>query len=238
MPHHIDCACVIHGDLYPWIYVERLYNMLTRNMQRSVRLHVFTEPERPVPPPMIRHDLYTWPGVGGRKKGWWYKLQMFDPRHQLGTLLYFDLDVVIIRDITWITELDVTYFWALRDFKYLWKPKWQGVNTTVMWWNTPDFYDVWQDFSRRDIGSISRQWRGDQDYITDIIPAQRRRFIDPNTMSSWRWQIKDGGMDPNNRIYRRPDAGSIVPPDTHVMVFHGEPKPHAVQDPIIKSAWR
>ena len=71
MKKHADqknFACVIHGDMYDWRYVENLYNMLQANTQHEVKFHVFTEPSRPVPAPMIKHDLINWPGISGPKK--------------------------------------------------------------------------------------------------------------------------------------------------------------------------
>ncbi len=90
----VDCACVIHGSGYDWIYVDRLYSMLSRHISRGIRLHVYTEPGRPVPPHMIRHNLQEWPGVSGRKQSWWYKMQLFNPAHHQGQLLYM-LDLLI-----------------------------------------------------------------------------------------------------------------------------------------------
>jgi len=57
----IDCACVIHGTGYDWIYVERLYNMLNRHLSGGCRMHVYTEHDRSVPPHMIKHCLEDWP---------------------------------------------------------------------------------------------------------------------------------------------------------------------------------
>ena len=65
----IDCACVIHGDAYNWKYVDTLYSMLTRNLSRQVRMHVYTEQHREVPPHMIKHVLTDWPGIRGAKTG-------------------------------------------------------------------------------------------------------------------------------------------------------------------------
>jgi hypothetical protein len=69
----IDCACVIHGTGYDWIYVEQLRNMLSRNLSREVRLHVYTEASRSVPAPYIKHELTDW-GISGPKRSWWYKI--------------------------------------------------------------------------------------------------------------------------------------------------------------------
>jgi hypothetical protein len=98
--------------------------MVKRHVSCPLRFHVFTEQHRAVPDHMIKHALKDWPGVSGRKKGWWYKMQMFDPDHIAGTVLYFDLDVVITGDLDWVRELDTRYFWTIRDFKKLWRPAW------------------------------------------------------------------------------------------------------------------
>lgn len=235
----VDCACVIHGDLYPWIYVEHLHRMIQRNTSRPVRFHVFTEPERPVSGDMIRHDLVTWPNIQGNRSGWWYKIQMFDPRHQLKTrLLYFDLDVLITSNLDWIWQLDHTKFWAIRDFKYLWNPDWNGLNSSVMLWNTERFWEIWQDFRQRDRDILIRQYRGDQDYLNDVIDRKDLEFLNPEWIKSWRWQCKDGGLDWPTRTYKRPGTGTSLESNTKIIVFHGRPKPHEIHDNVVHSTWQ
>ena len=237
MDEAIDCGCVIHGDLYSWDYVVRLRNMICRYMDRPVKFHVFTEPERSVPSDMIRHDLRVWPGISGRRRAWWYKMQMFDPRHQLGPFLYMDLDVVIVRSLSWILDLDTRYFWSVRDFRRLWRPTWQVANTSLMYWDASQWSEIWQDFAARDINTTVKQWPGDQDYITHIVGANRLKFVPQDMVQSWRWQIQDGGMDFRNRTYRRPGTGSVIPPEVSVIVFHGNPKPHDTHDSVIHQLW-
>jgi len=84
-----DCACVIHGEAYSWEYVEKLYNMLSRHLPAGIRMHVYTEPHRPVPAHMIKHELLEWPGISGPKRSWWYKMQLFDNSHFTGAM-YWD----------------------------------------------------------------------------------------------------------------------------------------------------
>ena len=129
----VDCACVIHGNGYNWVYVEKLHSMLSRHLSRGVRLHVYTEANRSVPPYMVRHNLVEWTGISGRKRSWWYKMQMFNPVHYQGQMLYFDLDTVIVDNIDWILELSPFYFWTIRDFRVLWKPDVQNMNSSVMY---------------------------------------------------------------------------------------------------------
>lgn len=234
---HIDCACLIHSTGYDWTYVEKLYKMLQNNSSREIRLHVYTEPNRSVPHHMIKHPLTEWHGVGGPKKSWWYKMQLFDKQHHQGPLLYFDLDVVITRNIDWIYEQDLSYFWAIHDYRRLWRPNWNGINSSVMFWDTNRWDTVWQAFKNLELKNVFKRHHGDQDYLNTVIPETDRKFFDKERIKSWRWQIKDGGMDMTKKAYLRPNAGSVLDPTTCVMVFHGNPKPHQIHDNILHRYW-
>jgi hypothetical protein len=233
----VDCACVIHGDKYDWCYVERLYNMVKRHSSRSVRFHVFTESDRSVPNHMVKHVLHDWPGIAGPKKSWWYKMQMFEPGHISGRLLYFDLDTVIVDNIDWMHSLDARFFWSIRDFRHLWRPSWKGMNSSVMLWDTTRFTWIWKEFQQNDVKTQARLFHGDQDFLNSVLTEKDLKFMDESLIKSWRWQIKDGGMDMKTRVYRRPDAGSVLLPGVKILIFHGSPKPHDVHDPVIEQNW-
>lgn len=234
----IDCACVIHGTVYSWDYVDRLYNMLTRALPDGIRFHVYTESTREVPRHMVKHTLAPWPGIAGPRKGWWYKLQMFNPEHHRDNLLYLDLDTVVVRDLSWITKLPTRYFWTLRDFRYLQTSQSHMMNSSVMWWNVEQFADVWQGFLNSDVKVTTKRYPGDQDYLTKVIDHNRRRYLEDRYFESYRWQTLDGGYDFKARKYRRPGLGITIQPDTAVIVFHGHPKPHEVDHAEIRDLWR
>ena len=233
----IDCACVIHGDTYSWVYVDRLYNMLKRHISRDIRLHVYTEADRPVPSPMIKHGLTPW-HIAGPKCGWWYKMQLFNNQHHAGPLLYFDLDVVIVRNIDWIWQLPLQHFWSVRDFKYLWRPTNYHVNSSIMWWDTNKFAQVYQNFARKKLETVMRTYHGDQDYINEYITFEQRKFLDINRIKSWRWQALEGGYDFAKKVYRTPGTGTTLTDRVSVLVFHGKPKPDQIFDPIIVHHWQ
>jgi lipopolysaccharide biosynthesis glycosyltransferase len=234
----IDCACVIHGSAYPWTYVEKLYAMLSRNFSRPVRLHVWTEAQRPVPSPYVKHCLQDWPGIQGPKKSWWYKMQMFDPRHFQGRLIYFDLDVIVFRNIDWMLELDPSYFWAVKDFRYLFRGAWLSINSSIMIWHNQAYSWIWDSFQQHKIDVITRRFAGDQDFLNSVLDSRVLRYIDSERIRSWRWEVKDGGMDFKKRIYTRPDAGSVIPPTADILVFHGHPKPHEIAEKRIQDLWQ
>jgi hypothetical protein len=234
----IDCACVIHSTGYDWRYVENLYSMLTRALPGGIRFHVYTEHDRSVPPHMIKHILTEWPGIAGPKKSWWYKMQMFNPEHYSGNLLYLDLDTVVVRDLSWVSALDTRYFWAIRDFRYLQNPHHNGFNSSVMWWNVKNFSWIWEQFSQSDITQLIKTNPGDQDYITKVIDINQRRFFDDRLFESFRWQCLDGGYNFQRRQHKSPGSGVTIAPDTAVVIFHGSPKPHQILDTAITQLWR
>lgn len=236
-PEHIDCACLIHGTGYEWQYVDRLYNMLCRNLTPEVRLHVFTESTRLVPAPYIKHSLTDW-GLSGKKKSWWYKMQLFNNDHHSGPILYFDLDVVVVKNIDWIWQLPINRFWTIRDFKYLWRQQHSGINSSVMWWDTNLHHQIWHHFSRADIAQIIRKFPGDQDYLSSVLFAPNLRYFDLDKIQSWRWQCLDGGFDFRTRKWATPGTGTTIAPETSVLVFHGHPKPHETQDTVIVQHWQ
>ena len=233
----IDCACVIHGDAYAWTYVERLYNMLSRHITPGIRLHVYTEANRDVPAPMIKHTLTDW-GIAGPKRSWWYKIQLFNSEHHAGPLLYFDLDTIIVNNIDWVWQQPLRYFWAVRDFKYLWEPTSTELNSSVMWWDTRCHDSVWQNFQTKDLSEIMRQYRGDQNYITANVGSNEQRFFDPARIKSWRWQCLDGGYNFQTRKYLQSGTGTQFDADTGILVFHGKPKPVDLTDTILLQHWK
>lgn len=233
----LDFVCVIHGQLYPWVYVEHLYSMLQRHLKTNFRFHIFTESHREVPAYMIKHELTDWPGIHGPKSAWWYKMQIFDPLRGLGKVLYLDLDTVIVNDLSWIMDLDPTKFWSIRDFKHLWRPDWQNMNSSLMFFDSAKFAYIWRNFQTQTVHTISKQFRGDQDYLSHVVDRQHLQFVPMMRAVSWRWQIYQGGLDISKRHYRHPNQPTVIPADTSLIIFHGTPKPHDIEDPVILSHW-
>jgi len=232
----LHCACLIHGNLYNWTYVDRLYNMLTRNSSKSIVLHVFTEHSRAVPTCYIKHTLEDW-NIKYPGKTWWYKMQMFNPEFYSGPLLYFDLDTVIVDNIDWLCNLSTDCFWGIRDFKCLWKPMHQGINSSIMWWNTDKFSWIYDNFKQLDFNNVLLKYHGDQDFITDQVPIKFLRFFPGDRLKSWRWQAFDGGYDFSKKTWKKPGTGTNIH-NTSVLIFHGNPKPHEVSDEVIAKHWQ
>jgi hypothetical protein len=232
----VDAACVIHGNVYDWLYVDKLHSMLSRHLSVPVRMHVWTEHDRSVPPHMVKHILEDWPGISGARKSWWYKMQMFDPQHHEGDLLYFDLDTVICDNIDWLLE-PTQGLWTLRDFQYLNRAQCMNMNSSVMWWNVAGMAYVWNSWCKNSPQHWAGRYHGDQDFLFHAIQAQDLSYYADHRVQSWRWSALDGGWDFQTRKHRQPGLGTRINPGVSILVFHGRPKPHQITDPLINSLW-
>jgi len=232
----IDCACLIHDVKYSWQYVDKLYNSLCRNLTPAVKMHVYTEASRTVPSHMIHHHLEEWSGVRGPKKSWWYKVQLFNPAHHIGPLLYLDLDTVITGNLDWIWRLSMDRFWAVKDFKFLFRPNRICLNSSVMWFDPARWAHIYNEFDPSTARTRSK-YHGDQDYINEKIPPGQISYFDQDRVKSWRWQLRDGGFDFKSRRYHAPGSGTILNDLVSLLIFHGDPKPHEIEDPNVLQHW-
>ena len=134
--------------------------------------------------------------------GWWSKLNLFAPRMARGPSLYFDLDVIITGNIDYLEEYAST-FSAPSNWA---QSGHGGIQSSVMaWpgnWTEPLDYINWP--ADRD-----RLW-GDQELLWEMLGDNWQRI--PH-VGSYKYHCKQG-----------------VPDDMRVMVFHGKPDPHEVQD--------
>ena len=155
-----------------------------------------------------------------------------------GDLLYFDLDVVLAKNLDWIHDAGTDLFWTIRDFRYLQRRDIVSMNSSMMWFNTKQFGWIWDQFNSLNFLATIKQYPGDQDYLNSALHPNQRRFFDDKYFESFRWQCLDGGYDFFKRRHHAPNTGVRIQPDTAVVVFHGRPKPAEVQDPVIQSLWR
>jgi hypothetical protein len=107
-----------------------------------------------------------------------------------------------------------------------------------MWWNTGEFSKIWNTFQTTDLIQTMRKFPGDQDYLSTVIETQQLRFFNLDYVKSWRWQCLDGGYDFKYRKWNASGTGTAIPEKTSILIFHGKPKPHEVQDAVIVEHWK
>jgi len=133
-------------------------------------------------------------------RGWWQKVTLFqdDPYGLTGRLMFLDLDVVVTGKL----DCMVAYggdFVGVTDFC---RPR--LYNSSVFLLNAGSHPEVWRDFD----GSVIEKMHGDQDWISSKIHGA------PTWPRAW------------VRSYKVDYQQERVTPNTRVVVFHGQPKPH------------
>lgn len=229
----ITVLCVRFGNRYGREYVERLRNMVQRNLSLPYEFVCLTDD--PVPIDGVKSIVQP---TEKYSRGWWYKVHMFDPNLKLqGRILYFDLDVVIHDKIDKLLMKDKD-FYGIRDFNRKFHSSWNRLNSSVMSWHTENESDIWYKF-KEDSSTIMRRFPGDQDWIWECA-KQRIKYWPDIWIQSYKWEIRNKDeltVQQGKRNFlnsREPN----IPTECCVTVFHGEPKPQDVKDQFVVDNWR
>lgn len=178
----IVCVYKSGGD-YDIKYVVALKNALKKYCKEPFDFYCLTdEAEEVTPfaiPVLLEHDL----------PGWWSKIELFNPKlfSDKETVLYFDLDVLILKDISKLIEVcreDRSFPIMLRSYDKLGKAN-DWPSSSIMSWNGRKMHRVWYEFFRRRPERVMEAalketvlagQRTDQGFIRKI--TQTRKFQD------------------------------------------------------------
>lgn len=148
---------------------------------------------------------------------WWSKMEMFAPEHaDLGTILYFDLDTVIVGPLDDIIECatNTTAPVLVQDFYRA-----RAINSGMMALPVEARMQLWDDWLHEPKGSPRSHKRGGGD--GDLLDSYWRA-------SASRWQ----GVVPGQVVSYKVHCKRIrsAPPDARVVCFHGRPRPWKVPE--------
>lgn len=239
-PHEITdfekptILCVRFGTRYAREYVERLRNMVARNITVPYEFVCLTDDQKPIDGVRIVYQQNA-----GYTKGWWHKVHMFDPTLPFGKrILYFDLDVVIHKNIDKLLTTNLGNFIGIHDFNRKFFANWSYMNSSVMLWNHREQNHVWESFKFNP--REAQRLPGDQDWIWKQAKAQIK-FWPKEWIQSYKWEIRsrDQLVVRNGKRQFRTEDHDIEPhQDCCVTVFHGDPKPQDVRDRFVVDNWR
>ena len=230
----ITVICVRFGSGYGIEYVERLRNMVARNITVPYEFVCLTD------------DLTQIEGVrliyqknAGYAKQWWHKVHMFDSSLPIeGRILYFDLDVVINSNIDKLATTSSTDFFGIRDFNRKFHPGWRILNSSTMCWTHGTQSKIWTEFKNNP--SLAMKLHGDQDWIWKIA-KDKIKFFPDSWIQSYKWEIRNKSeltMVNGQRNFREVKSSLDIHPECCVAVFHGDPKPQDVKDKFVIDNWR
>lgn len=222
-------VCLKHGNKYGVEYVNKLYSMCKRNSSVPFTFSCITEDANNLDPainhiPLPSYDI----------AGWWFKPWVFSKDFPVkGTILFLDLDLVIINNIDYLWNYNPDQFCIIRDFNRHRIPNWNKFNSSVFRFNSSDYHFIWDNLVS-DLTQI-KKFHGDQDWIHSQL-KRGFSFWPEEWIQSYKWEVRKREELINKRF--RTIANPLVNSETSILVFHGEPNPHDVKDPIIVDNWQ
>lgn len=227
-------VCLKYGNKYSSEYVNKLHSMVSRNLTIPHEFVCFTEDKTGINPGIRIEPLKVRSDI----QGWWYKPMFFDKDLPLkGSILFFDLDVIIFDNIDKLFQYCPGKFSIIRDFTRSQIKDWKKMNSSVFRLETGQHSHVYENFIK-DPKTISRKFHGDQDWIFDQVTKNYALWPD-EWIQSYKWEMRKRA--PTHRIngvrnFLKSGEPEILP-QTCVAVFHGEPNPHNCVDEWCKKNW-
>jgi hypothetical protein len=230
----LTILCVRFGKRYGREYVEKLRNMVSRNLTLPYQFFCLTDDSDPIE--NVKSIVVP---NAGYQKGWWHKVHMFDPSLGLqGRILYFDLDVIVHGNIEKLIKIGHNDFYGIKDFNRKFHPDWNYLNSSVMSWRAGTQNHIWEKFVEEP--KVAMRLHGDQDWIWKVS-KERIKFWPKEWIQSYKWEIRsknDLSVNFGIRKFRERKDDVEIDPRCCVTVFHGDPKPPDIQDKFVVDNWK
>jgi len=229
-------VCLKYGNKYSADYVNKLYNMVKRNLTLDYEFVCFTEDATGIDPAIRIEPIPLISGV----TGWWYKPMFFNPNLGLkGTVLFFDLDVIIFENVDYLFTFEPNKFCIIRDFNRQFIKNYNKFNSSIFRLDTSMHSEVYTNFMKDPNGPM-RRYHGDQDWIRATIPDGGFEYWPIEWIQSYKWEMR--GRPNYNKMPRglrdfETNGDPVILDDTSVAVFHGDPNPHNCKDQWVIDNW-
>lgn len=194
----LNVACVLKASNdYDAEYVERLRDGVKKHLKEPHRFVCLSDVEVPCERIELKHD---WPG-------WWSKIELFRPDID-DDLLYFDLDTLIVGDLSDIAK--VRHLTMLADFFADYPAS--GV-MYLPWFERGEVWRKWIKDPRAHM--VEQGGHGDGGFLRKVWGNRPARWQDevPGQIVSYKKHVRGRGL----------------PDDARVVCFHGQPRPRAVE---------
>lgn len=223
MKKPINVVCLKWGEKYSADLVNRLYRMTCKHLTVPFKFYCLTETAKGLDEGILHLPLESTDLVG-----WWYKLSLFKKEFfgLEGEILYFDLDVVITRNINFLVEQSGRFLICKNWSRNL---MW---NSSVMRFDVGQHADIWERFLE-DKDKVLSSMNGDQEWIYHCRPnaehwPQEKVVSYKKSLDSraYAWLPKKMCLFLGLKATDKMDTP--LPLDAAVVIFHGKPDPEDV----------
>jgi hypothetical protein len=215
MIEKVNVICMKWGTLYSPDYVNKLFNMVSRNLTKPFNFYCFTDDAKGIVQEVIIKSL---PEIYIPKKNQvspWRKLSMFAKELDgiKGKTLFLDLDKIIVDNIDCFFE----YSDKLAIIEN-WTQKGQGIgNSAVYCFEVGKYPFILENFNNNP-EKIVQDYDNEQIYLSKNIGKEMVFWPDSWCKSFKRHCIAGRFL----RFFIAPQ----IPKGAKIIVFHGHPRPH------------
>jgi len=217
----VNVLCIKWGKKYGPEYVNKLHNMVGRNLKRPFRFVCLTDDAAGIDPQI---EVKPIPAIGfdefDQRKPWtfahgWLKLTSFaSPLYDLqGRTLFLDLDIVILDSLDPFFEQKGEFI-VIKEWD-----KSDGTGNTSAYIYTIGAHTDALDHLKNNYPASIADVRNEQEFITGYLSRQGKLSYWPE---AWCRSFK-------RHCLRRGLMGwfapPVIPPGARIIAFHGKPNP-------------
>jgi hypothetical protein len=213
----VNIVCMKWGDKYGPDYVNKLYDMVSKNLTKNFRFICFTDNKSGI---KNNVDILPLPFIEmpkNKPERGWRKLSILQKNISGldGISLFLDLDVVLVDNIDPLFDLKGEFFIAFDKRK---RSSSIG-NSSVFRFKAGEHDDIFQNFNHNSL-KILQEYRNEQAYLSDMI---KNKGIFQYWPKTWCPSFKYHCVPqfPLNFF-----SAPKIPKGAKVILFHGLPEPN------------
>ena len=208
-----NVVCMKWGEKYDREYVYKLYRMVRRHCTHDFRFICLTDDPEGLEAPIEAFAIPAVPEVLEKRVSPWRKLGLFSPELSFieGTVLFLDLDVVIVGNIDGLFDFE-------GDFCIIenWTQRGKGIGNSSVFRFERGRYDFIYDEAWKEGGSLIKRFRTDQAFVSHLVKDMN--FWPSHWCRSFKEELRP--VFPLNFF-----SAPKLPDDAKIIVFHGFPDP-------------
>ena len=215
MTDTVNIICMKWGEKYDSSYVNKLFNMVSRNLNRNFRFICLTDDNSGFLSSIESFDLPKLNLPDGIPERGWTKLVTFSENlfDIQGQCLFLDLDLIIVNRIDELFELEGDFF-IIKDFIR----KDSIGNSSVYRFEMGKFFDVLEYF-QQNFTEIQSKYRNEQEYLSDYMKNNHSLNYWP---IEWCQSFKKNCVQKGFKQFFYPP---LLPQEAKIIIFHGKPNP-------------